>query len=57
VVRADAWRDPHGQQRFHQRISGYLKDGPPPATERLSREEIRERYGSDVYQWCMRPMN
>ena len=42
---ADAWRDPDGQQRFQERMSRYLKDGPPPPAERLSREEIRERYG------------
>jgi len=33
---ADAWRDP---------IDTYRDEGPPPADQRMSREEIRTRFG------------
>ncbi|HEY2575496.1 MAG TPA: DUF6247 family protein [Streptosporangiaceae bacterium] len=42
---ADAWRDPARQQEFTTRVNGYLQDGPPPAAERATRQEIRARFG------------
>ena len=42
---ADAWRDPDAQRAFLARVEGYLRDGPPPADECMSREEIRAQYG------------
>lgn len=42
---ADAWRDPDAQRQFHARMDRYLADGPPPPHQRVSREEIRARYG------------
>jgi Family of unknown function (DUF6247) len=42
---ADAWRDPEAQREFLARVEGYLRDGPPPADECMSREEIRAQYG------------
>ena len=43
---ADAWRDPDAQREFLARVEGYLRDGPPPPEERMSREEYRARYGA-----------
>jgi hypothetical protein len=42
---ADAWRDPAGRRQFQQRVDRYLSEGPPPPEERMSRGEIRARYG------------
>jgi Family of unknown function (DUF6247) len=42
---ADAWRDPDAQREFLARIKRYQREGPPPPAERISREEIRARYG------------
>ena len=42
---ADAWRDPEAQREFLARVERYQREGPPPPEERISREEIRERYG------------
>ena len=42
---ADAWRDPVGRRQFQQRVDRYLSEGPPPPEERMSRGEIRARYG------------
>jgi hypothetical protein len=42
---ADTWRDPAARRDFHTRVSHYLTEGPPPATARVSRAELRERYG------------
>jgi hypothetical protein len=42
---ADAWRDPESQRQFQERVSRYLRDGPPPRSETISWEEIRERFG------------
>lgn len=42
---ADAWRDPEARRQFQERVDRYLSEGPPPRQERLSREEIRARYG------------
>ena len=42
---ADAWRDPGTQRQFLARMDRYQTDGPPPPHQRVSREEIRARYG------------
>jgi len=42
---ADAWRDPGAQREFLTRVERYQREGPPPPEERISREEIRARYG------------
>ena len=42
---ADAWRDPDAQREFLARIERYQQDGPPPPEQRITREEIRARYG------------
>jgi uncharacterized protein DUF6247 len=42
---ADAWRDPEAQHEFLARIERYQTEGPPPPENRISREEIRARYG------------
>lgn len=42
---ADAWRDPDAQRQFLTRMDRYQTDGPPPPHERITREEIRTRYG------------
>lgn len=42
---ADAWRDPDAQREFLARIDRYQREGPPPPEERLTRQEIRARYG------------
>jgi hypothetical protein len=42
---ADAWRDPEAQREFLARVERYQREGPPPPESRLSRQEIRERYG------------
>jgi Family of unknown function (DUF6247) len=42
---ADAWRDPEAQREFLDRIKKYQTEGPPPQENRISREEIRARYG------------
>lgn len=42
---ADAWRDPQAQRQFLARIDTYRDRGPPPAEQRMSREEIRTRFG------------
>ena len=36
---ADAWRDPQAQRKFLARIDTYRDEGPPPADQRMSREE------------------
>jgi len=41
---ADAWRDPEAQREFLARIERYQQEGPPPE-QRITREEIRARYG------------
>ena len=40
---ADAWRDLKAQREFLARIERYQRAGPPPAAERLTREQIRAR--------------
>jgi hypothetical protein len=42
---ADAWRDPKAQREFLARIERYQREGPPPASERTSWQEIRTKYG------------
>ena len=42
---ADAWRDPDGQREFLTRMDTYQNEGPPPAEQRMTREEIRARFG------------
>jgi hypothetical protein len=42
---ADAWRDPARQQEFTSRVDSYLRDGPPPPDQRVSRQEIRAQFG------------
>ena len=42
---ADAWRDPDAQRQFLARMDRYQADGPPPPHRRITREEIRNRYG------------
>jgi Family of unknown function (DUF6247) len=42
---ADAWRDPDSQRAFAARVEGYLREGPPPAGQRMSRQEVRARFG------------
>jgi Family of unknown function (DUF6247) len=42
---ADAWRDPQAQRQFLARIDTYRDEGPPPADQRMSREEIRTQFG------------
>ena len=43
---ADAWRDPEAQRAFLARMSRYAAEGPPGPEHRITREEIRARYGS-----------
>jgi Family of unknown function (DUF6247) len=43
---ADAWRDPQAQREFQARIDTYRDEGPPPAEQRMSREEIRTQFGA-----------
>ncbi len=42
---ADAWRDPDAQWEFLARLDTYRNEGPPPAEQRMTREEIRARFG------------
>ena|ERR1700678_411240 len=42
---ADAWRDPAREREFLARMDRYAADGPPSAEHRVTREEIRARYG------------
>jgi hypothetical protein len=42
---ADALRDPAAHREYLARVERYLADGPPPQERRVSRAQIRERYG------------
>jgi hypothetical protein len=42
---ADAWRDPEAQREFLARMETYRNAGPPPAEQRMTREEIQARFG------------
>jgi hypothetical protein len=43
---ADAWRDPEAQREFLARVRRYQAEGPPPAAERASWQEIQTRHGA-----------
>jgi hypothetical protein len=38
-------RDPAAHREYLARVERYLADGPPPQERRVSRAQIRERYG------------
>ncbi len=42
---ADTWRDPVAQREFLARMDTYRNEGPPPAEQRMTREEIQARFG------------
>ena len=42
---ADAWRDPGAQRQFLARVDGYRRAGPPPPGQRMTRQEVRARFG------------
>lgn len=42
---ADAWRDPGAQRQFLARVDGYRGAGPPPSAQRMTRQEVRARFG------------
>ena len=42
---ADVWRDPEAQREFVARVETYRNEGPPPAEQRMTREEIQARFG------------
>ena len=42
---ADAWRDPSAQRQYLARVDGYRTHGPSPASQRMTRQEVRARYG------------
>jgi hypothetical protein len=42
---ADAWRNPDAQREFLARVEHYQREGPPPAAERTSWQELRATYG------------
>ena len=42
---ADAWRNPGAQREFLARMDTYRNEGPPTAEQRMTREEIRARFG------------
>ncbi|MGO8960872.1 MAG: DUF6247 family protein [Streptosporangiaceae bacterium] len=42
---ADAWRDPDAQRQCLARVDAYRTHGPPPAGQRMTRQEVRARYG------------
>lgn len=39
------WRDPVAHREFLARMDRYLREGPPPPEERITREQIRAKYG------------
>jgi hypothetical protein len=41
---ADAWRDADAQREFLARVERYQREGPPPASERISWQELRTKY-------------
>lgn len=43
---ADTWRDPDAKRAFLARMDRYAAEGPPGPEHRITREEIRARYGS-----------
>jgi Family of unknown function (DUF6247) len=42
---ADAWRRPDAQREFLALMDTYRNEGPPPAEQRMARDEIRARFG------------
>ena len=42
---ADTWRDPAARRQYQARVSHYLTAGPPPQSQRVTRAQVRERYG------------
>jgi hypothetical protein len=42
---ADAWRDPVAQRELLARVERYQREGPPSPEERITRQDIRARYG------------
>jgi hypothetical protein len=42
---ADTWRDPAARREYQARVSRYLTAGPPPQSQRVTRAQVRERYG------------
>ncbi len=42
---ADAWRDLDAQRELLARMDTYRNEGPPPPEQRMTREEIRARFG------------
>jgi hypothetical protein len=42
---ADAWRDPGAQRQFLARLDSYRTHGPPPPEQRMTRQEVRARFG------------
>jgi Family of unknown function (DUF6247) len=42
---ADSWRDALARSEYQARVSRYLADGPQPHAQRVSRAQIRDRYG------------
>jgi len=42
---ADTWRDPAVRRDYQARVSRYLTDGLPPQGQRVTRAQVRERYG------------
>ncbi|HEX9033610.1 MAG TPA: DUF6247 family protein [Streptosporangiaceae bacterium] len=42
---ADSWRDPAARREYLARVSRYLTEGPPPRVRRVTRTQVRERYG------------
>jgi len=42
---ADTWRDPAARREFQARVSHYLTASPPPQGQRVTRAQVRERYG------------
>ena len=42
---ADAWCDPEGQRESVARVDTYRSEGPPPTEQRMTREEVRSRFG------------
>jgi Family of unknown function (DUF6247) len=42
---ADAWRDPEAQREFLARVERYQREGPPPADQRTSWDELHARHG------------
>ena len=42
---ADDWRNPDAKREFMARVERYQREGPPPAADRTSWEEIRAQHG------------